>query len=124
MAREFHRSQRVGEEIHRSLSEIVRLRLKDPRLEKITFTEVRVSRDLSHARVFYSCLQPDMDRKLLEQALGEGSGQIRSLLSREMRLRRVPELHFEYDLSLEQAEHVTRLIDDAIARDKASAEDS
>jgi ribosome-binding factor A len=124
MPREFHRSQRVGEEIHRSLSDIVRLRLKDPRLEKVTFTEVRVSRDLSHARVFYSCLQPDMDRDLLQQALSEGAGQIRSLLSRDMRLRRVPELHFEFDVSLERAEHVTRLIDDAIARDKASADES
>lgn len=124
MPREFHRSQRVGEEIHRSLSDIVRLRLKDPRLEKVTFTEVRVSRDLSHARVFYSCLQPDMDRDLLQRALSEGAGQIRSLLSRDMRLRRVPELHFEFDVSLERAEHVTRLIDDAIARDKASADES
>jgi len=124
MPREFHRSQRVGEEIHRSLSEIVRLRLKDPRLEKVTFTEVKVSRDLSHAKVYYSCLQPDADRALLQQLLGQSAGQIRGLLGRQMRLRRVPELHFEFDRSLEQAERVTALIDNAIARDRAASDES
>lgn len=124
MPREFHRSQRVGEEIQRSLSEIVRLRLKDPRLEMVTFTEVNVSRDLSHAKVYYSCLQPDADRVLLQRLLGESAGQIRGLLGRQMRLRRVPELHFEFDSSLEQAERVTALIDDAIARDRAASDKS
>ncbi len=124
MPREFHRSQRIAEEIQRSVSEIVRLRLKDPRLEKITVTEVKVSRDLSHARIFYSSFDLNADREVLTDALASSAGKIRQLLSREMRLRRVPELHFEYDLTLEQAQRVTSLIDEAVASDRAAADDS
>ncbi|MCW8844843.1 MAG: 30S ribosome-binding factor RbfA [Gammaproteobacteria bacterium] len=124
MPREFHRSQRIAEEIQRSVSEIVRLRLKDPRLEKITITEVKVSRDLSHARIFYSSFDLNADRAVLTEALASSAGKIRQLLSREMRLRRVPELHFEYDQTLEQALRVTSLIDEAVASDRAAADDS
>lgn len=124
MPREFHRSQRIAEEIQRSVSEIVRLRLKDPRLEKITVTEVKVSRDLSHARIFYSSFDLHADKDGLTEALASSAGRIRQLLSREMRLRRVPELHFEYDLTLEQAQRVTSLIDEAVASDRAAADDS
>ena len=124
MPREFHRSQRIDEEIQRSVSEIVRLRLKDPRLEKITVTEVKVSRDLSHARIFYSSFDLNADREVLTDALASSAGKIRQLLSREMGLRRVPELHFEYDLTLEQAQRVTSLIDEAVASDRAAADDS
>lgn len=124
MPREFHRSQRIAEEIQRSISEIIRLRLKDPRLEKITVTEVKVSRDLSHAKIYYSSFQMDADREMLAEGLAESSGRIRQLLGREMRLRRVPELHFEYDLTLEQAQRVSQLIDEAVASDKPESDAS
>jgi ribosome-binding factor A len=123
MPREFHRSQRIAEEIQRSVSEIIRLRVKDPRLEKVTVTEVKVSRDLSHAKIYYSSFGLNADRVELAEALGEAAGKIRQLLGREMRMRRVPELHFEYDLTLEQAQHVTRLIDEAVAKDRAASDD-
>ena len=61
MAREFYRSQRVGEQILRVLSELVRRDLKDPRLDGVSFTAVNVSRDLSHATAFFSMLDPDAD---------------------------------------------------------------
>lgn len=122
MPREFHRSQRIAEEIQRSVSEIIRLRLKDPRLEKITVTEVKVSRDLSHAKIFYSSFQLNADRDVLAEALAESAGKIRQLLGREMRMRRVPELHFEYDLTLEEAQRVSRLIDEAVASDKSKSD--
>lgn len=122
MPREFHRSQRIAEEIQRSVSEIIRLRLKDPRLEKITVTEVKVSRDLSHAKIFYSSFQLNADREVLAEALAESAGKIRQLLGREMRMRRVPELHFEYDLTLEEAQRVSRLIDEAVASDKSKSD--
>lgn len=123
MPREFHRSQRIAEEIQRSLSEIIRLRLKDPRLEKITVTEVKVSRDLSHAKVYYSSFQMNADREMLTEGLAESAGKIRQLLGREMRMRRVPELHFEYDLTLEQAQRVSQLIDEAVASDGPASDD-
>jgi ribosome-binding factor A len=117
MPREFHRSQRIAEEIRRSISEIIRLRLKDPRLEKITVTDVKVSRDLSHAKIYYSSFKMDVDKEMLAEGLAESAGKLRQLLGREMRMRRVPELHFEYDLTLEQAQHVSKLIDEALASD-------
>lgn len=123
MPREFHRSQRVAEEIQRSLSDIIRVRVKDPRLEKVTVTEVKVSRDLSHAKVFYSTFSPNADLELLAEALAESAGRIRQQLGREMRMRRVPELHFEYDAVLEEAQRITHLIDEAVARDQKSSAD-
>ncbi len=123
MPREFHRSQRIAEEIQRSISEIIRLRLKDPRLEKITVTEVKVSRDLSHAKIYYSSFQMDADKEMLAEGLAESAGKLRQLLGREMRMRRVPELHFEYDMTLEQAQRVTQLIDEAVANDGPASED-
>jgi ribosome-binding factor A len=78
MPREFHRSQRIAEEIQRSVSEIIRLRVKDPRLEKVTVTEVKVSRDLSHAKIYYSSFGLNADRVELAEALGEAAGKIRA----------------------------------------------
>ncbi len=123
MAREFYRSQRVGEQILRVLSEIVRRDLKDPRLAGVSFTAVDVSRDLSHATAFFSMLDPDADTLDSKTALTSARGLLRRQLGREMRIRRVPELHFVHDESLAEGARLTRLIDDAVESDRERQED-
>jgi len=123
MAREFYRSQRVGEQILRVLSELVRRDLKDPRLAGVSFTAVDVSRDLSHATAFFSMLDPDAETADTKAALTAARGHLRRQLGREMRIRRVPELHFVHDESLAEGARLSRLIDEAIESDRERQED-
>ena len=120
MAREFHRSDRVGEELQRVLSEIIRDELDDPRLRLITLTEVRVTRDLGHARVFFTTLD-DGDHDQVTTALDRAAGFLRGELGRRLVIRSVPQLHFEYDVSLEEGRRLRSLIDDAVASDQQKA---
>ncbi|MBT8131176.1 MAG: 30S ribosome-binding factor RbfA [Gammaproteobacteria bacterium] len=122
MAREFHRSDRVGEELQRALSEIIRDKLDDPRFRLVTITEVKLTRDLSHARVFVSTLG-DTDHQEVVDALGRATGFIRGELGRRLVIRAVPQLHFEYDETLEQGQRLRSLIDEAVADDRQRADD-
>lgn len=117
MAREFHRSDRVGEQLQRALSEIIRDKLDDPRFRLVTITEVRVTRDLSHARVFFSTLD-DLDHGEVTRALVRAGGFLRGELGRMLVLRVVPNLHFEYDETMEQGQRLRTLIDNAVADDR------
>ena len=120
MAREFHRSDRVSEQLQRALSEVIRDKLDDPRFKLVTITEVKVTRDLGHARVFFSTLD-DLDHNEVSTALDRAGGFLRGELGRMLVLRVVPNLHFEYDESLEQGQRLRALIDDAVADDRQRA---
>jgi len=120
MGREFHRSDRVGEELQRVLSEVIRDELDDPRLRLITLTEVRVARDLAHARVFFTSLD-DHDHAEVTAALEHAAGFLRGELGRRLVIRSVPQLHFKYDESLEKGRRLRSLIDDAVASDQKRA---
>lgn len=112
--REFGREERVGSELHRELAQILRDEVRDPRLNQVTIQEVRVVRDLSHARVFFTVLDRDQARKT-EKALNKAAGFLRRRLGERVIMRTVPALHFEYDHSLEQGMRLSSLIDQAVA---------
>ncbi len=114
--REFTRTDRIGPEIQRELVEVLREEVRDPRLKGITLQEVRVARDLSHAKVFFTCFPVDEGGKEQERLLnGRLSGFLRSALSRRALLRTVPQLHFVHDESVLRGEHLSHLIDEAVA---------
>jgi len=119
MSRDFARSRRVAEQIKRNLSEIVRRELKDPRVQFLTVTGVDVTRDFSHARVYYSLLQPDADPAPTQAALDRAAGFIRAQLGKTMHVRQVPELHFIHDASLSEGARITSLIEDTVESDRA-----
>lgn len=123
MPREFQRSRRVGEQIHRLLSEMLIGGIKDPRLSGVSFTEVEASRDLAHATVFFNMLDPDQEHGEALRALQSAAGAMRSRLGKSMKIRRVPELHFRYDDSAARGARLTSLIDEAIARDRRGVKD-
>jgi ribosome-binding factor A len=118
MARDYARSRRIGDEIQRSLSEIIRRDLKDPRLQFLTITAVEVSRDLSHANIFVSPLDPDGDPAPILEALQSAAGFIRRQLGRSLTTRQTPQLHFSRDESIEEGSRMTNLIDSVVERDK------
>ena len=109
----YARVDRVKEQIMRELAELVRTELKDPRAGLITINDVEVTRDYSHATVYYTVLNGD--RAASAQALEKAKGFLRSELSRRITVFRTPELHFEYDESLERGVNLSQLIDQAAA---------
>lgn len=122
--REFTRTDRVGPELQRGLVEILREEVRDPRLKGITIQEVRVTRDLSHAKVFFTCFPLD-EGGIEQQRLLNGplSAFLRSSLSRRALLRSVPQLHFVHDESILRGEQLTHLIDQAVAGERTEPED-
>jgi ribosome-binding factor A len=118
MPREFTRSRRVGEQMQRLLGEILVREVKDPGAYGVSVTAVDVSKDLSHATVWFSLLDPAADPAPAAAALARASGLIRGKLGRAMYIRHVPELHFRHDESLERGARLSDLINRAVASDK------
>ena len=122
MPREFSRSQRMAEQIRRDLSEIVRGELKDPRIGLCSFTEARVSRDMSHALVFCSVLNAEDQQETLD-TLNRASGFLRSQLARRIKARIVPTLKFVLDDSMTRGEAMDALIKRAVSADNEHHQD-
>jgi ribosome-binding factor A len=108
------RSARIADQIQRELAELVRLELRDPRVGMITLTGVELSRDQSHAKVFFTVLGPASAAELALEGLQRAAGFLRSELAHRLTTRKVPELHFEYDESVERGMRLSRLIDEAV----------
>lgn len=123
MPRDFPRSRRIAEQIQRELSDIIRLELKDPRVGMITLTDVEVSQDHAHARVFFTLLGDATKIKETGEALQHATGFLRSQLAQRIKLRIVPQLQFKYDVSVERGVRLSRLIDDALASDPGHSAD-
>lgn len=123
MPREFSRSQRMAEQLRRELAEIVQDEIKDPRLGFISFTEVRMSRDLSHAVIYCSVLNSEQLNESIE-ILNSAAGFIRKSIGRRIRARIVPTLKFVADESVIRGAAMDELISEAIRSDQRSSEGS
>ncbi len=107
-----HRIERVNNLIRQEISELLRRQVKDPRLGTfLAVTEVITSPDLRYAKVFVSCLSSQEERQATLNALTGASNFFRKELAKSLRLRRVPELSFHWDDSIERGDHLMRLID-------------
>ena len=122
MPKEFSRSQRMSEQVRRELAELVRDELKDPRVSWVSFTAVKVSKDLSNAVVYYSVMN-DEEAEQTGLALNKAAGFLRRELSRRIRSRIVPSLKFIHDTSLERGSSMDALIARARAADGDSDAD-
>jgi len=118
MPREFSRNKRLGNEVLRTLNELVRFETKDPSLKMVSLSSLELSRDLSVARVYFSMLDPNGDPAPVQQGLERASGFLRSRLGREVKIRHVPELRFAHDDSAAEAQRISSLIDRALDSDK------
>jgi ribosome-binding factor A len=109
-----HRHERVAEEILHELGIMVAGELKDPRIEGlVTVTEVRVTPDLKHARVFVSVIGNEAEQKSTLTGLFAAVGYIRHELTERIQLRRAPEIHFTLDHSEEYAQRIEELLKQA-----------
>src|ERR1700688_2037055 len=106
-----HRHERIGEEIRNELGVMVAGELKDPRIEGlVTVTEVRVTPDLKHARVFVSVMGTEAEQKNTIRGPAAAVGYIRYELTERIQLRRAPEIHFILDHSEEYAQRIEELL--------------
>ena len=121
MAREFSRQERVADYLQRELSTLIQRELRDPRLGMVSVTAVEVSRDLAHAKVFFTRLGTDSaeEAKPAAAVLDGAAGYLRSLLARDAQMRTVPRLRFLFDASVGRGRDMEALIDRAKAADAA-----
>lgn|SRR5574340_329186 len=117
MPKDFSRTQRVAEQIRRELADLLRLELKDPRVHFVTLSDVEVSPDYAHAKVYFTALN-EAELPAIEAGLRHAAGFLRRELGRRIRIHNIPELHFIYDPSLERGARLSKLIDDAVSSDK------
>jgi ribosome-binding factor A len=110
--------ERVNTLIRREISELIQRELRDPRLDEfIAVTEVDTSPDLKFAKVFVSCMSGQKEEQRILGILNSAAGFLRTELSKTVRLRRVPELHFYWDNSIERGDRILRLIDEVSQQD-------
>ena len=118
MPKDFPRARRVADQMQRELSELIRLEVKDPRVGMLTITEIEVTRDMDHAKVFFTTLGGKTEHDACLEGLQRASGFLRTHLSQRMQLRQVPKLSFVYDHSVERGVQLSQLIETAVAEDR------
>lgn len=116
------RSNRIGEQIKKELSEIIGRKLKDPRIGFVTVTDVAVTGDLQQATVYISVLGDSKQREDTLKGLEKAKGFMRSEIGQRIRLRKTPELLFEFDESIDYGNRIETLISKIHAEDKPAKE--
>ncbi len=110
--KQFKRSVRVGEQMLRDISNLMQVELADHAIGMITFTHVKVSDDLRYATAYYSVLGQPHDREEAALYLERERKRIQHVVGRNLRMRRIPELTFKYDPSVEEGVRIQQLLDE------------
>jgi len=108
--RDFARSARVAQEIQRLLNTYLQREIDEPELRLVSLNEVKVSNDLSHAKVYWRSINKDFVQEEVQEQLDDVAKKLRYLLSQEMKIRTVPALKFHYDSSIDYAAHIDTLL--------------
>ena len=109
---EHKRTDRIADLILQELAEVLLRKVQDPRLSDITLTSVEVSADLRHAKIYYSLLGDDEKRSKVALGLESARGFVKRELGKRLQLRRIPDISFYFDASLEHGSHIDRLLAD------------
>jgi len=119
MPREFKRADRVADALQRELSEVIRHEIRDPRIGMVNINAVRVSSDLSTAKVYLTFVDNPKDTSTEERVslLNKASGFLRTRVGSEMQLRILPKITFLHDETVYTADAMSKLIDRAIQSD-------
>ncbi len=107
---EHKRADRVADLILKELAEVLLRKVKDPRLADITLTDVKVSPDLRHAKVYYSLLRDEEKKTVVAVGLESAKGFVKRELGKRLQLKRMPDISFHFDGSLEYGSHIDRLL--------------
>lgn len=125
MAKDFNRTDRVSDAIQRILASLIQQEIGDPRVGLVNINDVNVTRDLAYAKVYITFVGDDDDENCEAgtAALNKAAGFLRSLLSKELSIRTTPRLQFIYDKTSIRGQHLSNLINSAVAADAANHTD-
>jgi ribosome-binding factor A len=120
MAREYNRTDRVADYLREELAQLIQFQMRDPRVAMVSITDVEVSKDLGHARVYFTALGRDDAEQARDvtEALNKAAGFLRSQLSKGSTLRTVPALQFRFDASVGRGRYMEDLIERAVEADR------
>lgn len=121
-SKSFHRSDRVSAQLRRELGTLVHEAVREGGLPSVSVSDVEITRDLAHAKVFVTALMPDQSKDAVKGLNAMGKD-IRYALARAMKLRHVPELHFHYDDSVDRGERIEHLLRNQAPTDAESGVD-
>jgi ribosome-binding factor A len=107
-----HRVERIAEQVREELSQMLATEVRDPGVGLVTITRVKVTADLSLARVYWTALGEPRERAATAKALDRTVPYLRHLLSQRLTLRRAPEIKFQYDESVAAQDRIERIIQD------------
>jgi len=114
MPKDYSRTRRVGEQIQREIAQLVQQEIKDPRLGLVTISAVKLSKDMSHANIFFTVLDEEHPIEETLKVLEGAAGFLRHELAKRMQLRIVPHIHFKYDESIAYGNDLSALINKAM----------
>jgi ribosome-binding factor A len=119
------RPTRVGDQIREEVADLLAREVHDPGIGFVTITHVHMTPDLQHARVYYTSLGDDQARRQSRKALARATPFLRRQLGRRLRLRRIPELEFFFDESIERHDRIERILQELQAErvDSGRADD-
>lgn len=125
MARDYARTDRVGQQIQKEVAMIIQREVKDPRLGMVTVNAVEITRDLAYAKVFVTFFT--LEGQSAEESvaiLNEAASYIRTLLAKRIKARIMPELRFVFDKSMIEGVRMSNLVNEAVAEDERRSNDS
>lgn len=117
-----HRVNRVGEQMKKEIGDIISRKIKDPRVGFVTVTDVQVTGDLQQAKVYISVLGDEQQREDTLKGLAKAKGFIRTEIGQRIRLRKTPELIFEFDETMAYGNRINSLIHE-LHRDEQPGEE-
>ncbi len=120
MAREFKRADRVADAIQRNLAQLIQFEVRDPRVGMVNINDVTVTRDMAYAKVFVTFVdrENDEEAEASAKALNNAAGYLRTQLAKLLDMRTTPRLQFLYDKTSVKGQHLSSLIDKAVAADR------
>jgi ribosome-binding factor A len=118
-----HRTERVAEQIREEVSQILSTEVADPGIGLVTVTRVKVTPDLSLARVYWTLMGDQAERKKTQKALARAASYVRHLLSTRMSLRRSPEVVFTFDQAVTAQDRVEEILQEIKQEDAARRSD-
>ena len=110
----YKRTDRINELLREEIAVLVRDEVRDPRVGLVTITAVQTSPELDHAKVYVRMLGSEEEQEAALEGLRSAATFVRTQLSRRLQIRRVPELHFQYDRMLDQAARIEQLLREAL----------
>ena len=117
----FHRTDRISAQLRRDIGELVHEAVREHGLPSVSVSDVEVTRDLAHAKIFVTALDASTEKEVIK-ALKELAKEMRYQLGKRMKIRSLPELHFVYDASLDRGERIEQLLKDQPPADESTTD--